>query len=53
MFPERWALFISVVPLVTKFALFGVQFAIVRVVAGRRIRAARMVSAGATAPLHA
>lgn len=45
--PRTWALVMSIVPLASKIVLFLIQFAVMRVLVGRRVRAARLMEAGA------
>lgn len=40
--PQTWAMVMATVPLVSKIALFLIQFAVMRVLVGRRLRAARL-----------
>lgn len=46
--PRLWAGFVAVVPLATKIVLFLIQFAVLRVVVGGRVRRARAAVAVAT-----
>lgn len=45
--PRTWALVMSIVPLASKVVLFLIQFAVMRVLVGRRVRTARLMEAGA------
>ncbi|WGM38802.1 septation protein IspZ [Caulobacter sp. NIBR1757] len=41
--PRTWALVMSTVPLASKIALFAIQFATMRILVGRKVRAARLM----------
>lgn len=41
--PRTWALVMSTVPLVSKIALFLIQYATMRILVGRKVRAARVL----------
>lgn len=45
--PQTWALVMSTVPLASRIALFLIQFATMRVLVGRKVRAARIAEQGA------
>ena len=45
--PRTWALVMSIVPLASKIVLFLIQFATMRILVGRKVRAARASEQGA------